>query len=320
MIKRALLYLIGFILLLVLVILIALMVISPGKADPIVDKQGQPIPKSISEIRQVKAGGIDQHLIIRGENKYNPILLFLHGGPGTPEFPFMKSDELDLEKEFIVVHWDQRGAGKSYADDIPVESMTVDQLVEDAVEITEYLKTTFNQEKIYLMGHSWGSFLGTMIAARHPQHFYSYIGIGQVCYQYKGERLSLEWIKEQAQKTGVDAASEEINALEFPDSLADYTTWLTFLGTERSYVNKFGGGSERKQVNVFSLYQTFILNSPEYTIGDKIKVLRGINLSMKYFWDDVMQTNLFQEIDSISIPVHIPVSYTHLTLPTTPYV
>ena len=168
---------------------------SPGTPSPIVDPQGKVLPNSISLIEKIPVGGMDQYLVIRGEDADKPVLLMLHGGPGTPEFPLMRDPNLVLEKEFVVVHWEQRGAGKSFSPDIPVESMTTNQLIADAAEVSNYLRKRFKQEKIYLMGHSWGSFLGILTAQRYPKLFHAYVGIGQVASQYQAEKLSLAWVK-----------------------------------------------------------------------------------------------------------------------------
>ncbi|MCC5815218.1 MAG: hypothetical protein JJT78_10710 [Leptospira sp.] len=110
----------------------------------------------ISEWRSIRIGGVKQFSSIRGKNRKLPILLFLHGGPGTPETPFLSKYNSNLEKEFILVSWEMRGSGRSFSTSIPEETMTIDQLVKDTIEVTEYLKVEFNHKKVYLVGHSWG--------------------------------------------------------------------------------------------------------------------------------------------------------------------
>jgi pimeloyl-ACP methyl ester carboxylesterase len=127
------------------------------------DANGSELEGSISTIEKVEVGGIQQGLIIRGEDITKPVLLFLHGGPGTPEFAVLQESDLNLEKNFVVVYWDQRGAGLSYASDIPAATMNVDQLIEDTKELSEILKTRFDEEKLFLMGHSWGGDLSLPI-------------------------------------------------------------------------------------------------------------------------------------------------------------
>ncbi len=304
-VKNLFLVLFSIILLLTLVTLFYIWIKSPGTPEEILDQHGNKLSNSISEITTIPVNGLDQHLIIRGQNVNKPILLVLHGGPGSPEFPFFKDKALNLEEVFVVVHWEQRGAGKSYTDSIPKESMTVQQFVEDGAVVSEYLRKRFQQEKVYLMGHSWGSFLGVLLAHQHPDLFHSYTGIGQVSHQYLGERLSYEWVKTQATKANNSADLALLANLTFPDSLADNKIWTDFLIPERDLVNKYGGGMKRKDADMMAVYKTYIFDTPEYTIADKLNIIKGATFSIENLWDDVLQTNLSVAVDSLAIPVHI---------------
>ena len=164
---------------LILLMLVALFIMSPGKINPLETKEGEPLPNSVSEISYQMIGGMEQGMIIRGESDQNPVLLFLHGGPGTTEYIPSKNSTLNLEKNFTVCYWEQRGAGKSYAKANP-EEITVDQLIADTIEVTNYLRERFGQEKIYLMGHSWGTFLGMQAAAQQPDLY-------QVYYRHRSD-------------------------------------------------------------------------------------------------------------------------------------
>ena len=137
---------------------------------------GKTLSGSISTIERITLGGQEQYLIIRGADTSKPVMLFLHGGPGSPETAFMKKTNLAIEKDFIMVYWEQRGAGKSYSKNMQPESMNIPQFVSDTRELSEYLAARFKQDKIYLMGHSWGSFLGIVTAYQHPELFHSYFG------------------------------------------------------------------------------------------------------------------------------------------------
>src|SRR3989339_947877 len=163
-IGKGVLYLLGALLIVLILASIFLWIKSPGKPQPITDSSGITIPGSISSIEKVTLGGVEQYIIVRGEDSSKPVMLFLHGGPGSPEFAFINKTNPDLENDFVMVYWEQRGAGKSYSKEIPVESMNLDQFISDTKELSEYLAKRFNQEKIYIMGHSWGSFLGILTA------------------------------------------------------------------------------------------------------------------------------------------------------------
>ena len=289
---------------LILVFIAIVYIKSPGVADIVRNNDGN-IPKnSISTIVTIPVGEIQQTIIIRGEDNTKPVLLFLHGGPGTPEFLLMKNIGLNLEQEFVVAYWEQRGSGKSYFKDIPAESMSLPQMISDAVEVSKYLQIQFKQNKIYLMGHSWGTLLGTMLAYQHPSLFHSYIGIGQIGHQYDGEKISLNWIKKMAKSLKNKSDVEIINTLVLPDSLANLQTWMDYFGPQRGFVNKYGGGMSHKKINSTKIYKTFLFDTPEYTFRNKINYSKGARFS-KHLFDDVIQANLIQEVDSISIPVHI---------------
>lgn len=138
-------------------------------------------PSGIEELKPVKIGGVDQWLHIRGRNRNNPVLLFIHGGPGFRMIGTMDAIQRPWEDYFTVVHWDQRQSGKSYnPSDSSDAPFTVDQFVNDATEVIQYLRQHLGQEKIFVLGHSWGSILGMHVAKRHPEWLHAYIGVGQI--------------------------------------------------------------------------------------------------------------------------------------------
>lgn len=150
-----------------------------GLTAPIKDANREIIPRSIASLEKIKLGGMDQWILIRGNDVSNPVLLWLHGGPGAAQMPIAHHFDKNLEKDFIVVHWDQRGAGKSNPKDFDEQTMTFEQFITDAHELTQYLKRRFNTEKIYLVGHSWGTQLGIKMVQLYPEDYFAYIGIGQ---------------------------------------------------------------------------------------------------------------------------------------------
>lgn len=133
---------------------------SSGRIESLADTNGKPIKGSISEIVRMLIGGANQGMIIQGVNQDNPVLLFLHGGPGNPEYVMAKEADVKLEEAFTVCYWEQRGSGVSYSSSIPKDSIMLEQMISDTIEVTNYLRKRFGKDKIYIMGHSWGSFLG----------------------------------------------------------------------------------------------------------------------------------------------------------------
>ncbi len=290
-----------FLLIFLLVCLVIFIFIkSPGKAIPISGDH----PKSISCIEKLQIGGIEQNLIIRSVDSSKAVLLFLHGGPGFSGYHFINDNDNNLEEEFVLAYWEQRGAGKSYSSSIPQSSMTVNQFVEDAKEITEYLQNRFNQEKVYLLGHSWGAFIGVNIIHKYPELFHSYIGIGQIANQYQSEKLSLEWIKTEAVKRKDEEVLNQLKNLEFPDSLASGKTWLEYMDVQRLMVGKYGGSiSAGKELEILSIYKDIIFDLPEYTVLEKYNILNGNAFGLSNLQDDVVQANFLSSIDSLEVPL-----------------
>lgn len=135
----------------VILIIFLLLVLFMPSSTPQIERNN-----SVASIQKVEIGGIGQYIMIRGRDINNPILLFLHGGPGYTQILFARKYQEELEDSFIVVNWDQEGSGMSYSFDIPKETMNRDQFIEDGKELIDYLCKKYNKEKVYLVGHSWG--------------------------------------------------------------------------------------------------------------------------------------------------------------------
>src|SRR4030042_2979206 len=177
-----------------------LLAYSPGKTEPFLDENGNPLAGSISEKVFVNINGVEQGMFIMSKDATHPVLLYLHGG--LPDYFLTQKYPTGLEGYFTVVWWEQRGSGLSYSADIPPESITVEQLISDTLATTNYLRHRFGQEKIYLMGHSGGTFISIQAAARAPELYYAYIGVAQMSYQLKSERLAYEYMLQQFRENG----------------------------------------------------------------------------------------------------------------------
>lgn len=305
--KKTLKALLYFVLTIVVILIFALVVLwikSPGVTEAITDSDGHTVEGSISNMEKVTLGGQDQYLIIRGADQNKPVMLFLHGGPGSPEVAFVKHYNPEIENDYVMVYWEQRGAGKSFSKSIMPASMNLQQMISDTRELSEYLKTRFNRDKIFLMGHSWGSLLGILTVNQYPELYHAYIGIGQVCHQFKGEQISYEWALGQAVERGESKAIETLKNLNFPDSTAPIAAWLEYLMKERRYVNRYGGGTTRDISGMWPLVK-LVLNSEIYTLNEKLNFMNASMFSLEHLWLDVINTNLFHEIDSIEVPVYV---------------
>ena len=166
--------------------------IEPRKATPFLDENGRSLAGSISEKMFVDINGVQQGMFIKSKDATHPVLLYLHGG--MPDYFLAQRYPTGLEDHFTVVWWEQRGSGISYSANDPREQITLEQLISDTVEVTNYLRHRFEKEKIYLMGHSGGTFIGIQAAAQAPELYYAYIGMAQMSNQLQSERLAYEYM------------------------------------------------------------------------------------------------------------------------------
>ena len=170
---------------------------------------GQPLPGSIATLEKVKLGGVDQWIILRGQDVNKPVLLFLSGGPGASEAARVTRFNGELEKHFVVVIWEQRGCGKSYPSLNPKSDLTVEQYVSDVIELTDMLRNRFDEQKIYLVGHSWGSIIGVHAAQARPDLFHAYIGTAQMVDVRETDQMIYDMVLEHSRQTGDDKISQQ---------------------------------------------------------------------------------------------------------------
>lgn len=251
-------------------------------------------PNAVTDLLPVEIGGLEQWLLIRGEDTGNPILLWLHGGPGAAQMPIHHAYTSDLEKDFIVVHWDQRGAGKSNHEDFWEESMTVSRFVEDVHEATQYLKQRFDREKILLLGHSWGTQIGILAASKYPEDYAAFISVGQVVHPQRGDSLSYNWLMKTVREKGSEKQKDQFKTLGRPP-FEEHDTYVAFARMK----DDFGGGMD---VDMGSLLWKAI-GSKEYTLVDYIKWFRGANRGSGPMWEESRAFNLFDEVPVLRIPV-----------------
>ena len=271
----------------------------------LMDQRGNKIIGSLAEKNFTEIGGIRQGYFVRSEDPENPVILFLHGGPGSPSLPFQIRREIPerIEKYFTVVYWEQRGAGISFSTSIDPATMTLDQLVEDTRQMTEYLQHRFGQERIFLMGHSWGSYLGIKTIGKHPEYYFAYIGIAQITNQIESERLAYDFMLQYAKERGDRRSVRNLqrfdrNAPEFP--------CLTYFNSVRSrLMNKFGIGMARNEnLTPFRLGRE-VLFFNGYTFSEKINYQRGRSFSVEHLWNYDLNDNLFESSVNFAIPVFI---------------
>lgn len=244
-------------------------------------------------------GGIKQGYFIRGEDERNPVILFLHGGPGSPELSMIKDTE--LEKYFTICYWDQRGAGMTFDSDTDPATMNTAQLVEDTRQITDSLRSWYGVDKVYLMGHSWGSFLGIKTIGKYPELYHAYIGIGQVCHQLESERLAYDYLVAQAREAGDTGTVESFAA--YDKNSNDFPSNEYLLKVRTIAMNKYGVGIKHKDISMLDIAKD-LLYDQGYTLGEKLNYLRGTMFSLNMF-HEVIDDNLFETSTRFEIPIYI---------------
>lgn len=257
-------------------------------------------PGGIDELKAIELGGIKQWINVRGNDPANPILLFLHGGPGSPMMPESWTFQRPWEDFFTVVQWDQRGAGKTFssAGRRPDTSMTIARMQADTEELIEYLRHTYGKRKIFLMGHSWGSILGLRVAQHRPDLLYAYIGVGQVVNGQRNEVVGYQQTLARAEAIGNDSAVQELKAIApYPDPGGN--TPLSKTRIERRWDVALGGmvyGRSRDNAS-----ETAAL-SPAYTDYDEQSARLGAGSSVQILWPQ-METVDFDSYTTFKCPV-----------------
>ena len=212
--------------------------------------------QSINSSEAIEIGGIQQWISIRGTNSNSPVLLFLHGGPGNSAMSYTGKFTNELQKHFIIVQWDQRESGKTADLNSTDKPLSVSLMESDALELIQYLRNRFSQDKIYLMGHSWGGFLGLKIAADHPELLKAYFAISPMVNQLESERLSMEWMVSRAKENHNQTALNELANVKIPfqnsEHLYFHRTWLAQLSGNKPLSKPFVEAWGKKWLSLFN--------------------------------------------------------------------
>jgi pimeloyl-ACP methyl ester carboxylesterase len=246
-------------------------------------------PNGIAVLKAVKLGGDDQWVLIRGNHRHNPVLLFLHGGPGMPAMYLAHAFQRPLEEDYTVVQWDRRGAGKSYRADTPPGKMTTEHELADTRQLIALLQRELPARHVVLAGHSYGTYLGMIYAWRHPDDIAAYIGIGQISWgDDEAHAVQDRWLARRAEEAG----DQEL--LRLIRSAAQFD--------REEAIFRYGGGL-RGATSFRPLLWTG-LRAPEYSILDALKVPRGVAFTHRHIKYDSMSGPLAAEVRAVSVPVY----------------
>lgn len=267
--------------------------LSHGRTPPIRDESGQAVPGSVSSLEAISLNGVPQWVLVRGRSTRNPVVLFLHGGPGMPAMYLAHAWQRPLEHDFLVVQWDRLGVGKSYFNGIPSRYLTVRRLLDDTYELVNVLRGRFQQDRVILVGHSWGSYLGMLAVRERPDLFRAYVGVGQLTGQGRDDsavaRLQEAFVRSEAARRGVPEAARELDAQ----------------GREvvEKWVFRFGG--ELRGATSWWPLLRIGLRAPEYTLGDVLRIQKGLALYSRGLSYDVPSDTLRANVTAVRVPVFI---------------
>lgn len=258
-------------------------------------------PNGVDETFEVTLGGARQLVNVRGADRTNPILIYVHGGPGAVDMPIAWSFQRPWEDFFTVVEWDQRGAGRSYLLNDPETlgpTLKPDRYRDDAIELIELLRQRYHQPKVFLLGHSWGSVIGLSVAAKRPDLLYAYLGMGQVIDFRENEPVGYEWTLARARADHNDRAVRELEALRpFP---GPGPLDLAKTKVERDW-NVHYGGLAWGHSNADFYFHTGRI-SPLYTAADRKAWDDGSAFSMKYLWPQLAAVS-FRDLHRLEVPI-----------------
>jgi pimeloyl-ACP methyl ester carboxylesterase len=268
---------------------------------PILDASGTVVPGSIAKLERVSLGGVPQWILVRGNSAKNPILLKLHGGPGQAEMATVGLNRL-LESDFVVVEWDQRGAGKSASSVEPVSAMNLEQIVSDTLELTEILLKRFDKPGLILVGHSWGGIVGLKAVQRRPDFYQAFVSTGQIANYAAGLEAGYDFLLLEAGRRNNTAALRDLRRIGHPpydgaDSKAKRETHLDLL-------MDFGGlwHSAAKFDRV-----GWMVSSVEYAWPEKLRFPLAADRAFSMLLPDLIATDLSISVPAIQVPVYFAV-------------
>jgi pimeloyl-ACP methyl ester carboxylesterase len=280
-------------------VLLAVAIARPASTDPILAADGEPLPGSVAELTEVEIGGRDLAMMIRGHDVEDPVLLYLAGGPGGTEMGAMRRHLPQLEEDFVVVTWDQRGAGKSYDQLDPTSTLTFEQAISDTLEVTEYLRQRFDEDQIYLVGQSYGTLLGVRAVQRRPDLYHAYIGTGQMVSPRETDRIIYEDTLAWARETGNSGLVDTLTESGPPpyESILDYEPALSYEQEVYPYdhsQNSEGAGGFSENLIV-----------EEYTLLEQVHNLGAFLDMFSALYPQLQDVDFREDATRLEVPVYL---------------
>lgn len=272
---------------------------------PILGADGKPLPGSIASLERVELNGSRQWVSIRGRDVNNPVLVFLSGGPGGSEIPSTRLHLAELEEHFVVVNWDQPGAAKSFFA-VPKRELTPQRYIDDGRALAELMRERFDEEKVFLMGESWGTILGVWLVRDYPELFHAFISSGQMVNTTEDDVMGYELALRIVEERGDAAKLEQLRRNGPPP----YTTgnlsltYQSYLGVLTDYMSErahgVGPGADADIL-------TDALREPEYGLADKVNWLLGLMTVFNRVYPQIADLDFVTQAAKLEVPIYFMV-------------
>lgn len=282
-----------------------LLIISPGKPSAFKDGQGKILKGSISEKTFVPIGGTIQGMFIRSKNIDNPVLLFVHGGPGFPNYFLFEKYNPGLEDNFTVCYWEQRGGGLSFTPEVSIESMTLDQLSSDAIEVTNYLRERFGKDKIFMLAWSGGTTIALPAVSKAPELFHAYIAMGQITRQRESEIIAYNFMLKKFTELNDQQSLKELKKFNDLETESDLISFYNSV-TRDKLMHEMGIGTMRSMKSVFRDIFLPVWACRAYTLREKFNIWKSkiMFLPRTNLKTETLTTDFFGAFPEIDVPIY----------------
>jgi proline iminopeptidase len=279
------------------------LLLTPARVPPIRDASGKVVPGSIAALQKVRINGSDQWIEIRAWSRGKPVLLSVPGGPGQTDLAQSRPTLGTLAKDFVVVSWDQRGIGKSYASFDP-SKLTTRQAVADTIAMTNYLRKRFDESKIYLFGESGGSVIGVLAVQQHPELYHAWIGSGQMVDPLRTDRLIYRDLLAYAARHHDTGLAGKLHGYGRPPYGSVYA-----YGYVMSQYDKLAGDYTEPKAYTDALDKAgvgaFGVLGTEYTLPEKMNVFRGLIDTFSVLYPHWQTIDFQRSAEHLDVPVYI---------------
>lgn len=304
--KRAYKRMIAFVVVMVILVALVMIIFPPSKGEmpQFQDDNGEILSDSISEKCYLEINGEKLGMILLAKDKNKPVLLVCGGGPGIPEYLLESGYPSTLSDEFVVCYLEYRGTGLSYNCDINIADMTTERYIADIAAVTNYLCERFSQKKIYILGHSFGSYAAIKTVQQYPEYYYAYIAMSQNCNQKESEYRAYDYMKSQYELLGNDKMAEKFEKIPIRESEEMYEEYFSS-SLRDTAMHELGVGTTRDMNSAISGIFFPSLKCKAYTWQERINVWRGKAVSTQFpVVAESIQFNAFEEVPSLQVPIY----------------